>query len=449
MRWSFGTTDRQLWRIALPMLLSNLSIPLLGLVDTAVVGHLASPHYLAGVALGTTATNFVFMLLLFLRMATTGRTAQAKGAGDQGAILKALAQPLALALLTGGLLALFSPWLIPLMLRMSGAEAPVQVQAHIYLHWRWWAAPAALANLAINGWLLGLERLKGPVLLLVLGNLCNIVLDLYLVVGLGHQVAGVAQATLLADYLTLAAGLLLVHRELSRRSARLRDLLPQVRGDLAPLLRLNRDLLIRSLLLQGCFASLTVLGARLGSNYLAANALLLNLLTLSAFALDALAYGVEIKCGQALGARRLDRLQAYWQAACRQGALVALGLGLSYLLWGDEILALLTNQPALLSLAQTYLPWHWCLPLVGVWSYLWDGLFVAATDGRAMRDSLLLASLGFALALLTLPWLGNHALWLAMSLFLALRAVTLAWIWRHRHNAGRALLPDPAPSRAS
>lgn len=449
MSWAIGATDRQLWRIALPMLISNLSVPLLGLVDTAVVGHLAAPHYLAGVALGTTATNFVFMLLLFLRMATTGRTAQAQGAGDRLAILKALAQPLALALLAGGLLSVLSPLIIPLLLQISGAEPQVQQQAAVYLQWRWWAAPAALANLAINGWLLGLERLRGPVLLLILGNVCNIVLDLYLVVGLGHQVAGVAQATLLADYLMLLAGLLLVRRELARRGFRLWQLLPQVRGELAPLLRLNRDLLIRSLLLQGCFASLTVLGGRLGSDYLAANALLLNLLTLSAFALDALAYGVEIKCGQALGARRLDRLQAYWRAACRQGAMVALGLGLAYLLWGRHLLALLTNQPALLALAQSYLPWHWCLPLIGVWSYLWDGLFVAATDGRAMRNSLLLATLGFALALLTLPWLGNHALWLAMSLFLALRALTLAWIWRYRHHAGRALLPAPALSRAN
>lgn len=444
MRWPFGARDRQLWRIALPMLVSNLSVPLLGLVDTAVVGHLAAPHYLAGVALGTTVTNFVFMLLLFLRMATTGRTAQALGAGDTQAILKALAQPLALALLAGSLLALLAPWLIPALLSVSGAEPQVREQAALYLHWRWWAAPAALANLAICGWLLGLERLKGPVLLLVLGNLCNMGLDLYLVVGLHRQVAGVAQATLLADYLTLTAGLWLVRQELHRRGSRLRDLLPQVRGDLAPLLRLNRDLLIRSLLLQGCFASLTLLGARLGSEYLAANALLLNLLTVSAFALDALAYGVEIKCGQALGARRLDRLQAYWRAACRQGALVAGLLGLAYLLLGDRILALLTHQPDLLALAQVYLPWHWLLPLIGVWSYLWDGLFVAATDGRAMRNSLLLASLGFALALTSLPWLGNHALWLAMSLFLALRALALAWIWRYRHHNGRALMAPTA-----
>ena len=192
--------------------------------------------------------------------------------------------------------------------------------------------------------------------------------------------------------------------------------------------------------------SLFLLEARLGSEYLAANALLLNLLTVSAFALDALAYGVEIKCGQALGARRLDRLQAYWRAACRQGALVAGLLGLAYLLLGDRILALLTHQPDLLALAQVYLPWHWLLPLIGVWSYLWDGLFVAATDGRAMRNSLLLASLGFALALTSLPWLGNHALWLAMSLFLALRALALAWIWRYRHHNGRALM---APTAAS
>ncbi|QCR37427.1 MATE family efflux transporter DinF [Nissabacter sp. SGAir0207] len=428
----FGETDRQLWRLALPMIFSNVTVPLLGLVDTAVIGHLDSPDYLGGVAVGAMATSFLFMLLLFLRMSTTGMTAQAFGARDPARLARAFMQPLLLSVAAGLLILLFRHPLIELALGLVGGHAAVLEQARLFLEIRWLSAPASLANLVILGWLLGVQHVRAPVLLLVIGNLLNIVLDLWLVMGLHWGVQGAAWATVLSEYATLLLGLWLAARVMRRRGISRAMLAQGWRGDLRRLLALNRDIMLRSLLLQLCFASLTILGARLGSETVAVNALLMNLLTFTAYALDGFAYAVEAHSGEAYGARNRGQLQAVWQAACRQAGLVALAFAALYALFGTQIVAALTSLPALHALAQHYLGWQVLLPLVGVWCYLLDGMFVGATRGREMRNSMAVAAAGYGLTLLTLPWLGNHALWLALTVFLALRGLALGWIWR-RH----------------
>jgi len=203
------------------------------------------------------------------------------------------------------------------------------------------------------------------------------------------------------------------------------------RGDAARLFRLNRDIMLRSLLLQLCFASLTLLGARLGADVVAVNAVLLMFLTFTAYALDGFAYAVEACSGEATGAGDRSRLRLIWYAACRQAGIVALLFAVIYALCGPAIIALLTSIESLREAADRYLIWQVILPLAGVWCYLLDGMFIGATRGRDMRNSMLLAALGYALTLLTLPWLGNHGLWLAITVFLALRGITLGLIWRH------------------
>ncbi|WP_372384060.1 MATE family efflux transporter DinF [Klebsiella pneumoniae] len=320
-----NAADKALWRLALPMIFSNITVPLLGLVDTAVIGHLDSPVYLGGVAVGATATSFLFMLLLFLRMSTTGLTAQAWGAKDPQRLARALVQPLALALGAG-------------VLTLRGVS---------------------LAMLK-NAW----------------------------------------------------------------------------RGDLRRLLALNRDIMLRSLLLQLCFGALTVFGARLGSDIVAVNAVLMTMLTFTAYALDGFAYAVEAHSGQAYGARDGSQLLEVWRAACRQSGMVALAFALIYSLAGQYIIALLTSLPSLQQLADRYLIWQTILPVVGVWCYLLDGMFIGATRGAEMRNSMAVAAAGFAVTLLTLPVLGNHGLWLALAVFLALRGLSLALIWRRHWRRG-------------
>lgn len=425
-------SDKALWRLALPMIFSNITVPLLGLVDTAVIGHLDSPVYLGGVAIGATATSFLFMLLLFLRMSTTGLTAQAFGAKDPVRLARALVQPLILALGAGLVIVLLRTPLIDLALHVVGGSEAVLEQARRFLEIRWLSAPASLANLVLLGWLLGVQYARAPVILLVVGNLLNIVLDLWLVMGLHMNVQGAALATVVAEYGTFFIGLWMVKRVLAMRGITLAMLKTAWRGNIRKLLALNRDIMLRSLLLQLCFGALTVFGARLGPEIVAVNAVLMTLLTFTAYALDGFAYAVEAHSGQAYGARETGQLQEVWRAACRQSGLVALSFALVYALFGTNIVALLTSLPELRELANHYILWQVVLPVVGVWCYLLDGMFIGATRGAEMRNSMAVAAAGFALTLFTLPWLGNHGLWLALAVFLALRGLSLAVIWR-RH----------------
>ncbi len=212
------------------------------------------------------------------------------------------------------------------------------------------------------------------------------------------------------------------------------------RGNIRKLLALNRDIMLRSLLLQLCFGALTVFGARLGPEIVAVNAVLMTLLTFTAYALDGFAYAVEAHSGQAYGARESGQLREVWRAACRQAGFVAVGFALIYALFGEHLIALLTTLPALRELASHYLIWQVILPVVGVWCYLLDGMFIGATRGAEMRNSMAVAAVGFAVTLLTLPWLGNHGLWLALAVFLLLRGLSLAFIW-HRHWRNNTWFP--------
>jgi MATE family multidrug resistance protein len=223
----------------------------------------------------------------------------------------------------------------------------------------------------------------------------------------------------------------MVWRVLALRGISMAMLKASWRGNIRKLLALNRDIMLRSLLLQLCFGALTVFGARLGPEIVAVNAVLMTLLTFTAYALDGFAYAVEAHSGQAYGARESGQLREVWRAACRQSGLVALAFALIYALTGNHIIALLTSLPELRALASHYLIWQVILPVVGVWCYLLDGMFIGATRGAEMRNSMAIAAAGFGLTLFTLPWLGNHGLWLALAVFLALRGLSLALIWRH------------------
>ncbi len=432
----FSSTDKALWRLALPMIFSNITVPLLGLVDTAVIGHLDSPVYLGGVAVGATATSFLFMLLLFLRMSTTGLTAQAFGANNPAALARALVQPLLMALVAGIAIIVLRYPLITLALNIVGGNEQVLQQARHFLEIRWLSAPASLANLVLLGWLLGVQYARAPVILLIVGNVLNIVLDLWLVMGLHMNVQGAALATVIAEYATLIIGLLMVMKVLGMRGIDFAMLKTAWRGNIRRLLALNRDIMLRSLLLQLCFASVTVFGARLGSEVVAVNAVLMTLLTFTAYALDGFAYAVEAHSGQAYGARNGSQLLGVWQAACRQAGLVALSFAVVYALFGENIVAMLTSLPELQQQADRYLYWQIVLPVVGVWCYLLDGMFIGATRGAQMRNSMAVAAAGFGLTLLSVPHLGNHGLWLAVAVFLALRGLSLGWIWRRhwRHD---------------
>jgi len=420
--------QKQVLLIALPMIASNLTIPLLSLVDTAVVGHLEHAWYLGGVALGSSLISLLFLLLGFLRMSTTGLTAQALGAKDRQGLRTSLLQAGMIALCLALLLLTLHPLVMPLVRQLSSASSEVLTQAAVYFQVRIWSAPAALLNMVLLGWFLGLQNARYPMLLLVLNQSLNIVLDLLFVLGFGWKVAGVAAASVLADYTTLLLGLYLVRRlwqqqQLAKISwAQLKQLSGYQR-----LFALNRDIFIRSLCLQLVFVFIAFRGASFGDSVVAANAVLLIFLMLVSYALDGFAYAAEATTGKAIGAKNTTEMRDLFSILAIWGLLLGSVFSLVYWLGGNSIIAMLTSITAVREQAASFLPWLIALPLLAVWSYLLDGIYIGATKGRAMRNAMLIAFSGFALSYLLLQPFGNHGLWLALSIFMLLRGLTLAW----------------------
>lgn len=429
---SHGYSHRAIWRIAAPMILSGITVPMLGLVDTAVMGHLDGAHFLAAVAAAAIIFTVLFMGLNFLRMGTTGLTAQAFGAGDAARIHASLLQPLLLAMLLASMLLVGQQAVFAAALKILAPTSLTADYARAYFSIRIWSAPAALANLAIIGWLLGMQDARGPLLMTVVINLCNIVLDLLFVVGLGLEVRGVAAATLIGEYAGLAVGLGCVHRHLPAS----RWLQPPIglldRAGLQRLFQVNSNLFLRSMALMFVFAFITVQGARLGDRILASNALLLNFLYLLSYALDGIAHAAEALTGKAVGSANALGLRLTVRRTLAWTALLATGFAALYGLAGGLIIDLLTDLPELRVTARIYLPWLVVLPLAAAWCFLYDGVYIGLTRSREMRTVMIGSLLGLFLPVwYLLQDAGNHALWIALLVFMAGRSLGMH-LWLRR-----------------
>ncbi|MGI9280956.1 MAG: MATE family efflux transporter [Endozoicomonas sp.] len=416
---------------AWPAILSNISVPLLGLVDAGVLGHLSSEVYLAGVAIGSTLFTLVFWAFGFLRMGTTGLVAQALGQNDHQETRQWLAQSILLALLIGFSLILVHRPLLDVALPFFNPAADVAEQARIYFTTRIFSAPAVLINYAIVGWLIGMHRPKGPLLILVLANLVNIILDLLFVLGLGMATHGAALATVIADYTSLVLGIWMVIRTLKGKPGTfVRSMILNV-SSMRRLLLLNRHLFVRTLCLLGTQAFFTAQGAQSGSHVLAANALLLNMLLLISNGLDGFAHAAEALTGEALGQRREDRFKQIVRVTGYCSLICAVLFFIVFMLLGQNVIGLLTNIPAVAETATVYLPWLAAMPLFAVWCYWLDGVFIGAVRTDMMQHTMLVSTL-----LVFLPvWyltrdMGNHGLWLAYSAFMLARSVGLAIVYR-------------------
>ncbi|ASM55504.1 multidrug resistance protein, MATE family [Pseudoalteromonas nigrifaciens] len=417
---------KSLLLLAGPMILSNITVPLLGIVDTAVIGHLGSAHYLAGIALGSAVISILFWLAGFLRMSTTGLVAQAYGQNDLTQLAALLKRSLVLSCFVAVLLIALSPLIKHAIAFLSAANSDVLTQAYQYFSIRIFSAPAALCNLVLLGWMLGMHYGRGPFYLLLVTNITNIVLDIYFVVYLDWAVAGAAWASLIADYTALVFAVVLVIKLAKKRGIKL-----SVPGwfsitKMTNLLSLNRDIFIRSFILQLCFSFMTFYGARIGETTLAANAVLLNFLMLVSFALDGIAYASEAKVGHAKGQQSVKNIELWVRISVFWGALFALAYSLFFAIFGRYIITLLTNVPEVITTATLYLPWIIALPLLAMSCFLFDGVFVGLTRAKAMRNSMLLsASVGFFGVFAVFHQWENNGLWLAMSCFMLMRGVTL------------------------
>ncbi|MCY1288836.1 DNA damage-inducible protein F [compost metagenome] len=429
--WRHLPTHHKVWALALPMILSNLSIPLVALVDSAVVGHLPHAHQLGAVAVGGMLYTLLAGILGFLRMGTTGFAAQAAGRGDGGALRQVLLQGLLLALGLALLLGLLAVPFSALALNLMNPSGELDALTREFFHIRLFGLPAALANYALVGWFLGNQNARAPLAILLTTNLLNAALSLWFVLGLDWGVAGAARAAVLAEWSGALLGLALSRGALRRHPGRIDW--PALRrwASWRPLLAVNRDIFIRSLALQGVFFLLTVQGARLGDETVAANALLLNGLLLTSYALDGLAHAMEALCGHAIGARDRLALRRALVVAGLWALLGSLAFALAFGLGGRLFIALQSDIAAVRAVAYVYLPYLAVLPLVSVWSFMLDGLFIGATRAREMRDAMLIA----VLLALPLGWwlqgLGNHGLWLAFLCFMLIRGLSLgAFAWR-------------------
>ncbi|WP_191485822.1 MATE family efflux transporter [Pseudomonas sp. FEN] len=423
--WRDRPTHRRVWALAAPMILSNISVPLVALVDSSVIGHLPHAHQLGAVAVGASLYIFLAWAMGFLRMGSTGFAAQAAGRGDGAALRQVLVQGLLLSLVLALFLGAIAVPFSELALTFMQPSPELHALTLAFFNTRLFGLPAALASYALVGWFLGTQNARAPLAILLTTNLVNIALNLWFVIGLDWGVIGSARASVIAEWTGALLGLALTGKALRAYPGHIAWAALKRWRSWRPLLTVNRDIFIRSMALQTVFFLITVQGARLGDATVAANALLLNGLLLTAHALDGLAHAVEALCGHAIGARDRDTLRRSLVVAAGWSLLISLGFGLAFLLGGRLFVSLQTDIPSVRDIAFGYLPYLALLPLIAVWSYLLDGLFIGATRAREMRDSMLLS------VLLGLPcaWLlsgfGNHGLWISFLLFMALRSLIL------------------------
>ncbi len=415
------------------MILSNVSVPLLGMVDTGVTGHLEDASYLGAVAVGSMIFGILYMGVNFLRMGTTGIAAQRFGANDFDGLRVALGQALIVALVIAtALLVLQSP-IGDIAISLIGADARVAGFTDQYFSIRIWSAPATLANFAILGWFLGLQNARVPLVIVLVINITNIILDLVLVILVGMKVDGVAIASVIAEFTGLAVGIGFVVRELKRHSGHWIVSKLTTLSEYTAFFAVNANLFVRTMALVFTFAFFTAQGARQGGLVLAANAVLMNLQHLLAFALDGFAHAAEAMVGKAVGEKNRAALQRSVALALRLSLIVAVGFSIFFWLLGPYLIALLTDIPDIRTMSLRYLPWLVLSPLVAVWSYLYDGVFVGATLAREMRNIMLISAFViFIPAWYVLQFLGNDGLWLSFMLFMASRGIGMHLYYRHR-----------------
>ncbi len=409
-----------------PIILANISVPLLGAVNTAVVGHLPEPYYLGAVAIGAMLFNFIYHLFNCLRMGTTGPTAQARGAGDHAEVRAMLGRALLLAGAIGGVLVALQLPVLGAALWLIDASAEVEFHASEYFLIRVWAMPAVLGSYAIVGWLYGMRDARLPLVILFATNGVNIVLSVLFVFGLGWGVPGVAAASLIAEYSGFAVGLFCVRRVLRAlpddgRRGRVLD-----GARIRRMLAINTDIVLRTFCVVSVMAVFMAKSAELGDLPLAANQVLHNFLMFTSFGLDGFAHAAEAILGESVGRRNREAFRRNMRVVFLWAGLVAVLNVAVYLAAGPAIIALLTGIPEVRETAEAWMLWPALLPLIGVWAYTYDGVYLAATRTRIMRNTVVVSFLVFlAVLFAAMPVFGNAGLWGAVAVFLGLRGLLL------------------------
>ncbi len=417
--------DHQILKIAMPAIVTNITVPLLGLVDTAIVGHMGDAAYIGAIAVGSMIFNLVYWVFGFLRMGTSGLTAQAYGRQDELAMRRILRQSLKWA---GGiaLLLILLQWpLCEVMLAVIGPTADVRPLAATYFYYVVWGAPASLGLFALTGWYIGMQNTRYSMYISILQNVTNIIVSLLLVYGLGMKVEGVALGTVIAQYVGLLTGIVLLPKGVRK--------IEPGGGGVESFFRINRDIFLRTLFLVGVNLCFTAIGARQGATILAVNTLLMQLYLLFSYVMDGFAYAGEAVGGRYWGAHKWESFMATVRRLFVWGAMMTALFTAVYVLGGESFLRLLTDEPSVVEASRDFVWWAYLIPVAGVSAFVWDGVFIGITASRGMLLSAIIAAATFfAGVFVFVPSLGNHGLMLSMLLFLLMRGVGQTWLFCNR-----------------
>ncbi len=420
--------NKQILRLAIPNIISNITIPLVGMVDLAILGHLESEIYIGAIALGGLIFNFIYALFSFLRMGTSGFTAQAYGEKNHPEMVLMFGRAMLFAI-GGGLLIIFLQRPIELFsfFLIDGSDE-VKTLAVEYYRIRIFAAPASLGILALSGWFTGMQNARYPMFVAILVNIVNVSANLFFVYGLGMKSDGVAYGTVIAMYSGLAAGLILFRKKYSGLFTHwIKDeFFNWIK--LKRFFKVNTDIIIRTLCLIFTFAFFTTRSAVIDDTILAVNTVLLQFLFLFSYLTDGFAYAAEALVGNFIGARNFPSLKKAVRLLFLWGALISLPFSFTYLFVGDHLLYLLTDNTKIIEAAAPYLFWIGIVPVVTFAAFIWDGIFIGATASVPLRNTLLISTLLVFLPAYYLfsEFLGNHGLWLALMLFMLSRGILLS-----------------------
>ena len=419
--------DRHILQIALPSIVSNITVPLLGMIDVAIVGHMGSPVYIGAVAVGSMIFNLVYWLFGFLRMGSSGLTAQALGRRDFTEVTRLLVRSVSIALGIALLLIILQVPLKWLMFWLIGPTMDVAPFASTYFNIVIWGAPASLALFSLMGWYIGMQNTRFPMLISIIQNIVNILASLTLVYGFGMKIEGVAFGTVIAQY----AGLLMAVGLLARNYSRLfryfrKDRLFRKMG---AFFAINRDIFLRTLCLVAVNLFFTAAGARQGAVILSVNTVLIQLYLFFSYFMDGFAYAGEALGGKAYGAHNITAFHETLRRLWMWMLIVTSAYTLLYMVGGSWVVALLTDEAQVIETSHEYLWWAWMIPAAGCVAFIWDGIFIGITATRGMLVSSFLSALVFfAVYLMSEKSLGNHGLWLAQIVYLAMRGI-LQTIW--------------------
>ena len=417
-------TDRQILHIALPSIVSNITVPLLGLVDVAIVGHLGNAAYIGAIAVGSMLFNIIYWVFGFLRMGTSGMASQLYGQRDFTEAMRLLVRSVGIGISIALCLIILQVPIREIAFLLIHPTNEVQQLATTYFHICIWGAPAMLGLYGLTGWYIGMQNSRFPMLIAITQNVVNIVASLSLVYGCGLKVEGVALGTLIAQYAGFLMGVGLWWRYYGRlkRYFRRNGLLQ--RAAMSRFFRVNRDIFLRTLCLVAVTLFFTSVGAEQGNIVLAVNTLLMQLFTLYSYIMDGFAYAGEALSGRYIGARNRLQFQATVRRLFAWGGGMASAFTLVYAVGGNAFLGLLTDDAEVITAAGTYFGWALAIPVAGMAAFVWDGIFIGATATRGMLQSMAVAAVCFFLLYFGLheTW-GNHALWMAFLTYLLMRGI--------------------------